>query len=390
MLVFLKKKISILKSFLLFSKLSSESRKIVFYAEDAQSQNYLIDLVRNLLIYCNEEVCYLTSDPKDSMFLESKKFTNLNVFFIGSGFARTWMFMNLNADLMIMTMPDIEKYHIKRSRIYKVHYLYIFHALVSTHSNYRKGAFDSYDTIFCTGEQQILEIRKTENHYGLKRKNLFRDGYRPIEFLIEENRSFKKVQSDILKILIAPSWGENTILEHCISELVDNIAEKKVEIYLRPHPMTIRNSYDALQDLKLKYREKKNFYIQENPINRNILFESDILITDWSGIGMEYGMGLEKPVLYIDMPKKNFNPEFNEINLMPIEVSVRSEIGTVIKIKDLHNINEIISDSIKSYDKNKIEKVRGKYVFIKKKASIKAAQKVARIANANRARNKQI
>ena len=76
MLVFLKKKISILKSFLFFSKLSSESRKIVFYAEDAQSQNYLIDLVRNLLIYCNEEVCYLTSDPKDSMFLESKKFTN--------------------------------------------------------------------------------------------------------------------------------------------------------------------------------------------------------------------------------------------------------------------------------------------------------------------------
>jgi hypothetical protein len=105
---------------------------------------------------------------------------------------------------------------------------------------------------------------------------------------------------------------------------------------------------------------------------------------------MEYGLGLKKPVLYIDMPKKNFNPEFNEIDLTPIEVSVRSEIGTIIKINSLKNINEIILDSIKQYDGNKIDEVRDKYVFLKKNAPIRAAKKVAQIANANRARNKLI
>ena len=34
------------------------------------------------------------------------------------------------------------------------------------------------------------------------------------------------------------------------------------------------------------------------------LFDSHVMITDWSGAGMDYGMGLEKPVLYIDVPPK--------------------------------------------------------------------------------------
>ena len=68
---FLKEKISILKSFINYNKLSSKPKKIVFYAEDSQSQNYLIDLVRNLLIYCNEEICYLTPDQNDSIFIET-------------------------------------------------------------------------------------------------------------------------------------------------------------------------------------------------------------------------------------------------------------------------------------------------------------------------------
>ena len=61
--------------------------------------------------------------------------------------------------------------------------------------------------------------------------------------------------------------------------------------------------------------KKENFFLQENHINRDILFESDILITDWSGIGIEYGLGLLKPVIYIDIPKKNLNHESNKINI---------------------------------------------------------------------------
>ena len=122
----MKDKIYALKSAFKFNKLSSESRKIVFYAEDIQSQNFLIDLVKELLTEFNQEVCYLTSDVNDSFFSEEKNYPKLRVFYIGNGFMRTWVFMNLKADLFIMTMPDLESFHLKRSKIYPVHYLYIF------------------------------------------------------------------------------------------------------------------------------------------------------------------------------------------------------------------------------------------------------------------------
>ena len=55
------------------------------------------------------------------------------------------------------------------------------------------------------------EIRKTEKLYKLPRKNLYKDGYRPLEFLINESKSHLKPQSD-KKILIAPTWGKDNIL----------------------------------------------------------------------------------------------------------------------------------------------------------------------------------
>lgn len=375
------------KSFKSFNKLSEENRKIVFYAEDIQTQNFLLDLVKELLISFNQEICYLTSDQEDSIFLESNNYSNLRVFYVGSGFVRTWAFMNLKADLFIMTMPDIETFHLKRSKIYPVHYLYIFHALVSTHSNYRKGAFDSYDTIFCTGKQQIKEIRETEKYYKLPKKNLFKDGYRPLEYLINESENFPKENSKNLKILVAPSWGENSIMEHCIDSLIENLINTDNKIYLRPHPMTLRNNKNQIERLESKFKNNANFILQKNHKNRNVLFESDILITDWSGIGIEYGLGLLKPVIYIDLPKKNFNPEYMKINITPIELSIREEIGRIVGTEKVTNINQIINETISEYDKKEVLKIRKKYVFMKDDSLNKASKRVVSIANALRSRN---
>lgn len=375
------------KSFKSFNKLSAENRKIVFYAEDIQTQNFLLDLVKELLISFNQEICYLTSDQQDSIFLESNNYSNLRVFYVGSGFVRTWAFMNLKADLFIMTMPDIETFHLKRSKIYPVHYLYIFHALVSTHSNYRKGAFDSYDTIFCTGKQQIKEIRETEKYYKLPKKNLFKDGYRPLEYLINQSENFLKENSNNLKILIAPSWGENSIMEHCIDSLIENLINTDNKIFLRPHPMTLRNNKNQIERLELKFKNNANFILQKNNKNRNVLFESDILITDWSGIGIEYGLGLLKPVIYIDLPKKNFNPEYKKINITPIELSIREEIGRIVGTEKVTNINQIINETISEYDKKEVLKIRKKYVFMKDDSLNKASKRVVSIANALRSKN---
>ena len=48
-----------------------------------------------------------------------------------------------------MTIPDLGQLWLKRS-VHPVRYVYLFHSTNSTHTVYRKGAFDAYDTIFAS------------------------------------------------------------------------------------------------------------------------------------------------------------------------------------------------------------------------------------------------
>ena len=66
--------------------------------------------------------------------------------------------------------------------------------------------------------------------------------------------------------------------------------------------------------------------------------ESDIMISDWSGAAIEYALGLEKPVISVDVPRKVNNPDYRDISHQPIEVILRSEIGEVIPTNRLSEI----------------------------------------------------
>ena len=123
-----------------------------------------------------------------------------------------------------MTMPDLELFHIKRSKIFPVHYVYVFHAMVSTHLVYRKSAFDNFDTIFCVGDYQIQEIRNSEKIYNLKPKNLVRCGYNHLDNLLEENLqniSKSKDNAKQFNILFAPSWSEDGLFETKAENIIE-------------------------------------------------------------------------------------------------------------------------------------------------------------------------
>ena len=64
----------------------------------------------------------------------------------------------MDVDVVVMTMPDLNQFQIKRSR-FSVHYVHVQHSLVSLHMIYRKGAFDHFDTVFCS-YHHIAEIRR--------------------------------------------------------------------------------------------------------------------------------------------------------------------------------------------------------------------------------------
>ena len=68
------------------------------------------------------------------------------------------------------------------------------------------------------------------------------------------------------------------------------------------------------------------------------------MISDWSGISLEYAFVMEHPVIFIDVPKKEMNTESKYIKCEPIEISLRNKVGNVISPEDIENIPHIIEN----------------------------------------------
>ena len=57
------------------------------------------------------------------------------------------------------------------------------------------------------------------------------------------------------------------------------------------------------------------------------IMRSDILVTDWSAMALEYAMGLEKPVLFIDLPRRIRKPERFEEKMRALRSSIVFRLG---------------------------------------------------------------
>ena len=93
--------------------------------------------------------------------------------------------------------------------------------------------------------------------------------------------------------------------------------------------------------------------------------QSDIIISDWSGVALEFAFTFERPVMYIDVPKKMRNPDFADIPHIPIEVSIRDKIGVVIPIANIGSIPEKIEELLTNSEviQKEIKKIREDTVF---------------------------
>ena len=306
-----------------FEKLSDDERSVVFYAENIASMNHFRLLIDHLTKIMNLKICYVTSVKDDPIFSTINK--NIFPFYIGDGTARTKFFLTLKAKILIMDMPDLETFHIKRSKVHNVHYIYIFHSMFSVHSYLRKGAVDNFDTIFCVGEHHEKEIRETERVYGLKQKNLLQYGFGRLDELLKEREDLKGNNTDEKLIIIAPSYGEKNLLEICGEKLIEILLKENFKVLLRPHYRILDDSTKLINSIKGKFAKNENFIFEEGIIPSESFHNSKCLISDWSGISFEYAFVFEKPVIFIDVPKKILNSEFDMISSEPIEITIREK-----------------------------------------------------------------
>lgn len=335
-----------LKNVIAFNQLDKSKRRLVFYSEGKNYWVHLQGMVEALLKNYDVPVCYVSSFADDpGLKIEHK---NYHTFVIDEGWVRNWFFENIDTDVMVMTMPDIHQYQVKRSR-HKVHYVYTQHSLVSLHMVYRPGALDHYDSIFCATPHHKTEIRALEDHYQLPKKKLYEHGYGRLDSIIANAKTHKQPDNSPKHVLLAPSWGADSIIELLGSQVVDMVLQAGFKLTLRPHPQTLIFAKDKVDAIVKKHQNNPLFSFEANVAGQQSLLDSDVMICDWSGAALDYAFGLNKPVVFIDVPRKINNPDYSVIDIEPFEVSIREKIGTVVALDDIDNIGQHIEQTLKKY-----------------------------------------
>ncbi|HEY6608114.1 MAG TPA: CDP-glycerol--glycerophosphate glycerophosphotransferase [Candidatus Limnocylindria bacterium] len=370
-----------------FQRLDRADREIVVYAESRADWPHLGPIVEELTGALGRSLSYVTSDEDDPLLSDAKP--NIQAFYVGSGSTRTTFFRLLDAGVMLMTLPDLETYHLKRS-VHPVHYVYVFHSMVSTHMIYRKGAFDAFDTILCVGPHHEAEIRRTEEVYGLKAKELVPHGYARLDAIMRTAGELARGPSEPgegRRLVLAPSWGECSFIEAPAGPaLIDLLLGARHTIVLRLHPMTVRR-FPKLAGTLAGQFQGRPFRVEVDMREQASLHESELMIGDWSGAALEYAFGRERPVVFVDMPMKVNNPEYERIGLKTIEESIRDDIGAIVDPNDLHAALPLVEALCGDPDafRERLRETRERAVYnVGRSASIGAAE-VARLADGARA-----
>lgn len=313
---------------------SVANKHLVFYSESSGFYKYFKNVIEELLRRSNITIHYVTSDPKDQIFALAKQQPRIRPYYIGEKKLITLM-MKMDADIVVMTLTDLDNFHIKRSYVRKdVEYIYMFHYPLSTIMVTAKGAFDHYDTIFCTGPAQVEELWETEEKYNLPHKKLIPAGYCGLEQMQERFAALSLPERERKKILIAPSWQPDNILDSCLDSMLRVLMDAHYEVVVRPHPEYVKRYAARMEEIVNRYIVEGVQFELDFSKNDSLL-DSDLVISDWSGAAYEFSFVTLKPVVFIDTPPKITNPDYDKYSVQPLELALRDKIGIRIQPTDI-------------------------------------------------------
>ena len=327
-----------------------EKMRLMFYSEQSGFYKYFENIITALLEKTDEPIYYITSDPNDKIF-ETKN-PQIRPYFI-SGNQLIALMMKLECDIVVMTTPDLEKYHIKRSKVKKnIEYIFVDHACISINMTYRTGALDYFDTIFVTSRYQGIEVREIEALRNTKKKKIVKYGYGLIDNMIAAYNALEHKQNEKPTILIAPSWQYDNILDSCLDDLLSELICDKYKVVVRPHPQYIRRFPVQMEKIIERYQDKfgPDFMIETDFSSNVTVYTADVVITDWSAIAYEFSFTTDKPSVFVDTEMKVVNKDYDKIKLKPFDITARNTIGKSVSKEQTKHIASVIDDLLANQD----------------------------------------
>lgn len=298
------------------------------------------------------DAVYWTASKDDPALNEA--YEHVKCEFIGEGnkaFAKLNM---MNADICLATTPGLDVYQWKRSKHVK-YYVHVMHSAATT-LLYRMFGMDYYDAILVTGDFQIKEVRELEEVRNDPRKEVVTVGSLYLDVMKdrfdkanEKGRNGSgEAKSDKRTVLLAPSWGDAAILKLYGEKIIDALIKTGYRIIIRPHPQSLKSEKNLMDKLMAKYPAGENLEWDFEPDNFNTLYRSDIMITDFSSVMLDFALVFDRPVIYAEyvLDKSVYDAWWIDHPLWQEETFPK--LGAPLKEDDFDNLNEIIEATISS------------------------------------------
>jgi len=327
-----------------FSPENKGNIKIMFYSEGSGFYKYFSALIDALLRTTDLTIHYVTSDPEDAIFRKNEP--RIRPYYVDETRLISLM-MKLEADMVVMTTPDLEKYHIKRSRVKEnVEYVFMDHGCSSDNLAYRTGALDAYDTLLVVSREQAIEARAIEKLRHTKKKRIIECGYGLIDDMIAAYDAMDRVENEKKTILIAPSWQYDNLMDSCLDDLVSALYGKGYRIVIRPHPQYVRRFPTRMKEILRRYEDRMGGdFIIETDFSSNVtVYTADLVITDWSGIAFEFSFTTDKPSLFINTQMKVVNEDWQKIPLVPFDITARSKVGRQVEKSEVKDLAPVVEE----------------------------------------------
>lgn len=349
-----------------------DNNQLVFYSEGKQYHNVFKPILK-YLDSISYPYTYLTSSIKDynlhfnissdSELSNIKYPNNPNAHFeyIGSIDSNKAIsrLNTLKADVVMMTTPQLHVLQIKRSKSVK-HYCHIIHALPHV-DIYEIFALDYFDSVFTNSVIHTDFIRQVEQTRKLKSKQITITGCSYLDVLNDKLNDYRKLtqdkkisffkkDSDKHVVLIAPSWGRESLLAKYGMTLLQPLLDSKFNVIIRPHPQSYVSQKELIDDLTNKTKDYANAKWDTNIDNIYAMDEADIMIGDFSGVIFDFVCLFEKPVI---TPEFNFNIigyDLEDIYTTPWVKDALKQIGQNISLNELDNITNIIESMLINTD----------------------------------------
>ena len=321
---------------------------LVIFSEDKRYWPVFEPICRELDLL-DFEVLYYTESADDPAL--KCNFMHFKAEYIGTGNKPFAKLNFLKATMLLSTTPGLDVYQWVRSKDVK-YYIHIPHA-ASEMTTYKMFGLDYYDALLLSGEFQIKDCRDLEMIRNLPPKECVLVG---IPYLDEmaERLSDSKNRDHEKTVLLAPSWGNNSLFNTYGDELIDLLISTGYKLIIRPHPQSFISEKNMIDRLMEKYHQVE---WNRDVDNFDVLSRSDIMISDFSGVIFDYSLVFDKPVITAN---KDF--DISKLDIWWLDrptwtQSVINKIGPILTEENVSSIKALIDEALEdsAYSKNRRE-----------------------------------